>query len=223
MKTIARISGIAYLFIFITGFYANFAVVESLIDLSDASITFENISNHPGQFFNGIIGFVIMILFDALLVWTLYKLLEDVNRRLSLLASAFRLINVIFFGMALSKLIMVYLLMNGSALGDTSPERVLVLVQSFDRIWIIGLIFFGVHLALLGFLILKSSTVPNWIGYLLMVASAGYVIDGFANLYLPAYDDLKNIFMLIVVVPGVVGELSFTIWLLFNRKYNSKE
>lgn len=219
MKTIARISGIAYLFIFITGFYANFAVVESLIDISDASLTFENISKHPGQFFNGIIGFVIMILFDALLVWTLYKLLEDVNRRLSLLASGFRLINVLFFGMALSKLITVYLLMNGSVLGDTSPERVLVLVQSFDRIWIIGLIFFGVHLALLGFLIIKSSIVPNWLGYLLIIASAGYVIDGVANLYYDAYEAFENIFMLIVVIPGVLGEFSLTIWLLFNRKY----
>jgi hypothetical protein len=219
MKTIARISGIAYLFIFITGFYANFAVVESLIDLSDASITFENISKHPGQFFNGIIGFVIMILFDALLVWALYKLLEDVNRRLSLLASGFRLINVLFFGMALSKLIMVYLLMKGSALGESSPDRVLVLVQSFDRIWIMGLIFFGVHLALLGFLIIKSSIVPNWLGYLLIIASAGYVIDGVANLYYDAYEAFENIFMLIVVIPGVLGEFSLTIWLLFNRKY----
>jgi hypothetical protein len=219
MKNISRISGIAYLFIFITGFYANFAVVESLIDLSDASITFENISKNPGQLFNGIIGFVIMILADALLVWTLYKLLENVNQRLSLLASAFRLINVIFFGLALSKLIMVYGLMNGANLGDASPESILALVQSFDRTWIVGLIFFGVHLAMLGFLILKASKVPNWIGYLLMLASAGYVIDGFANLYLPAYEDLQNIFMLMVVIPGVAGEFSLTIWLLFNRKY----
>jgi hypothetical protein len=92
-------------------------------------------------------------------------------------------------------------------------------MQSFDRTWIIGLIFFGVHLAMLGFLILKSSKVPNWIGYLLMLASAGYVIDGFAKLYLPAYEDLQNIFMLIVVIPGVAGEFSLTVWLLFNRKY----
>jgi len=219
MKSISRISGIAYLFIFITGFYANFAVVESLIDLSDASITFENISKNPVQLSNGIIGFVIMILADALLVWTLYKLLKNVNRKLSLLASAFRLINVIFFGLALSKLIIVYVLMNGSDTGDASPDRVLMLVQSFDRIWIVGLIFFGVHLMMLGFLILRSNTVPNWIGYLLMLASAGYVIDGLANLFLPAYEDLQNIFMLIVVVPGVVGEFSLTVWLLFNRKY----
>jgi len=219
MKSISRISGIAYLFIFITGFYANFAVVESLIDLSDASITFENISKNLGQLFNGIAGFVIMILADALLVWTLYKLLKNVNRKLSLLASAFRLINVIFFGLALSKLIIVYVLMNGANPGDASPDRILMLVQSFDRIWIVGLIFFGVHLMMLGFLILRSNTVPNWIGYLLMLASAGYVIDGLANLFLPAYEDLQNIFMLIVVVPGVVGEFSLTVWLLFNRKY----
>lgn len=218
MKTIARISGISYLFIFITGFYSNFAVVESLIDLSDAAITFENISKHPDQLFNGIIGFVFMILFDAVLVWTLYQLLQDVNRRLSLSASVFRLINVIFFGIALSKLIMVYMLVSETE-PHTSPDHVLMLVQSFDRIWIIGLIFFGVHLALLGILIVKSTIVPNWLGILLIIAAAGYVIDGFANLYLPAYEDLQNIFMLIVVVPGVVGEFSFTIWLLFNRKY----
>jgi hypothetical protein len=224
MKTIARISGFGYLAIFISGFYANFAVVENLIDLSDATKTYQNISEDPSQLFYGILGFVVMIFFDAVLVWTLYLLLKGVNKRVSQLASLFRFVNVLFFGVALYNLILAYSIIAQPVVESINAEmKIMGLVQNFDKIWIIGLIFFGIHLALLGYLIIKSAFIPNWLGILLMLASAGYIIDGFANLYLPSYENYQQVFMLIVVIPGVVGEFSFTLWLLLKRKFEENK
>ena len=42
MKTYAKISGIAYVIIFITGFYANFAILSSLIEIDNPSKTLTN-------------------------------------------------------------------------------------------------------------------------------------------------------------------------------------
>ena len=50
MKIFAKFSGIAYLLIFISGFYANFAILESLIDLNSSEQTTLNIINNSIQF-----------------------------------------------------------------------------------------------------------------------------------------------------------------------------
>jgi hypothetical protein len=57
---------------------------------------------------------------------------------------------------------------------------------------------------------------PRILGILLIVASIGYLIDSFANFLLPNYTDYKDIFLLVVVIPGIIGELSLTFWLLLK-------
>ena len=69
MKQLGKISGIAYVMIFLAGFYANFAILESLIDSSSPSITTANFINNHSQFGNGLIGFMVMLFFDLVLVW----------------------------------------------------------------------------------------------------------------------------------------------------------
>jgi hypothetical protein len=68
----------------------------------------------------------------------------------------------------------------------------------------------------LGYLIYKSGYIPKTIGILLFIAAIGYLIDSFANFLLADYVNYKDIFLMIVLVPGVIGELSLTFWLLFK-------
>jgi hypothetical protein len=89
-------------------------------------------------------------------------------------------------------------------------------LSAFNHIWLIGLVFFGIHLLFLGYLIIKSGEVPKVLGILLVVAGIGYLVDSFANFMLPNYTDYKDVFALLVIVPGVIGELSFTVWLLWR-------
>jgi len=92
----------------------------------------------------------------------------------------------------------------------------LLFLNTFNNTWLIGLVFFGLHLFVLGYLIFKSGYIPRILGILLIVASIGYLIDSFANFLLPNYTEYKDIFLLVVVVPGIIGELSLTFWLLFK-------
>lgn len=73
---------------------------------------------------------------------------------------------------------------------------------------------FGIHLALLGWLVLTSGYMPKVLGVLLILAGAGYVIDTLANALLANYGDYETMFLLIVAVPSLIGEFAFTIWLL---------
>ncbi|MCG6975545.1 MAG: DUF4386 domain-containing protein [Acidiferrobacterales bacterium] len=219
LNNIAKIAGAGYLVIFISGIFANFFVLEGLVVAGDAAATATRIMDNGSQLRVGILSFFIMVIFDLLLVWALYLLFRPVNKDVSLLAALLRLVNVAIFGVALYHLVDVMQL-SGDAeyLSAFNPAQLnaqlMLAVDAFNATWLIGLVFFGLHLIFLGCLIIKSSYVPSIIGMLLIVAAAGYLIDSFAHLLLPSYDDYATIFMLIVVVPGVIGELSLTILLL---------
>jgi len=228
MKQTAKISGIAYLMIFISGFYANFYAVEGLIDLNSTNTTIENLVNNTSQLGYGLLGFIVMLIFDLLLVWSLHMLLKKVNRNISLTASALRFINVLFFCVALLNLFEVYQIMSSQNLNIQAIETqqsIMSLLKNFNQIWIIGLMIFGLHLVFLGYLIFKSNYIPNSLGLLLIIASLGYLIDGFANLFMYNYTDYKDIFAIIVIMPAVIGEFSFTVWLLIKgfRKQSSQQ
>ncbi len=46
------------------------------------------------------------------------------------------------------------------------------------------------------------------------VAGAAYVLDRVAHLLLPDYEAAAGLFLALVAVPSVVGEMSFAVWLL---------
>ncbi|MEJ2584352.1 MAG: DUF4386 domain-containing protein [Robiginitalea sp.] len=222
-RKISTLSGIAYLLIFITGIYANFAVLEPLISWEDPGLTYQNLNESPGKFRNAVWAFALMLVFDFFLVWGLYRLFAHAGKKIALAASALRLINVLFFLIALLHLARVSDFLGQSTdAWDTPALTVMGLLKKFDVIWLAGLIFFGLHLLVLSRLVVKSAVTPRFIGILLAVAGIGYIIDSGAQWWLPNYEDLELYFSLLVIVPGVVGELSLTLFLLFYaRRFDS--
>lgn len=107
-------------------------------------------------------------------------------------------------------------------------ELVIATLANFNATWNIGLLLFGMHLLVLGYLCLKSPRIANGIGGILLLAASGYLLDGLAKLFLDSYKNYKETFEIVVLICGVLGELTFTFWLLFqgfwgdrfNRKYN---
>ncbi|SFS75480.1 DUF4386 domain-containing protein [Lutibacter maritimus] len=220
MKQIAKISGVAYIMIFLAGFYANFAVLENLIDSDDMQITTVNFINNHLQLGYGLIGFIIMLFFDVLLVRSLFDLTKSISKNISYLASFFRLLHAVFFGVALFKFLEIYQLTRESN-STNIQNSVAELLLDFEKLWTVGLLFFGVHLIVLGYLAIKSTYIPKTLGVLLLLAAIGYIIDGLAKLFMSNYSDYKDVFEVIVIMPSVIGEFSLAVWLLikgFNKK-----
>lgn len=162
-----------------------------------------------------------MVVFDVVLAWALYILLKPVNKNLSLLSGWLRLVNSTIFGIALYNLFSVLQILSGAEylkvfVAGQLHAQVMLFLNAFNHTWLIGLVFFGLHLFFLGYLIFKSGYIPRILGVLLIVASVGYLIDSFANFLLPNYTNYATIFLLVVAVPSIIAELSFTFWLLFK-------
>lgn len=218
----SRVVGVGLLLMAILAMFSNFSVLEGLIVFDDAAATATNIMTNEMLFRTGFISFVIVLILDVLLAWALYVLLKPVNKNLAMLAAWFRLVYTAIFGFALHNFLGVLQLLSGTEyLAAFTPEQihaqVLSLIDAFNNGWLIGLVFFGFHLFVVGYLIIRSGGyMPRLIGIFLVIASAGYVIDSFAHFLLTNYTDYKTIFLLIVAIPGVIGELSLAFWLLIK-------
>ncbi|MFD4932548.1 DUF4386 domain-containing protein [Peribacillus butanolivorans] len=218
----SRVAGFGLLLMAILAMFSNFSVFNGLIISDDAATTANNIITNEMLFRSGFISFVIVLILDVLLAWALYVLLKPVNKNLAMLAAWFRLVYTAIFGIALHNFLNVLQLLSGTEYltvftTDQLQAQVMLLIDAFNNGWIIGLVFFGFHLFVVGYLIIKSGGyIPRMIGFLLVIASAGYLIDSFAHFLLPNYTDYKTIFLLVVAVPGVIGELSLAFWLLIK-------
>src|ERR671920_932916 len=88
---------------------------------------------------------------------------------------------------------------------------VLNLHESGVYIW---QVFFGLHWVAVGYLVAKSGYFPRILGIMLMVTCLGYLMDSFGILF-PSSGVLSIVSSAVLAV-GVIGELSFTLWLLIE-------
>jgi Domain of unknown function (DUF4386) len=217
----AIVAGLGLLIMAILAFFANFFVLETLVIPEDAAKTVSNIVENQMLFRLGIAGFFVVLICDVLVAWALYVFLKPVNQSLSLLAAIFRLVYTAIFGVVLLQLSNALQWLQGAAHLSTMrveqlQAQVMMSLESFNYGWQIGLVFFGCHLLVLGYVVMKSSYVPKVLGVLLLVAGFAYTLDGFAHFLLPTYANYETLFLLMVAMPGILGELSLCFWLLFK-------
>jgi len=194
-RKLAIIAGVSYLIIFFAAIFANFLVLESIFTEPLATIR----ENHMMVRF-GIMAFMITVVFDVVVAWALYELFR--NHKLSGVSTLFRMMHAAIMGVAVFALVL--------ALKETTAETILRQADTFNIIWLIGLFFFGVHLILLGNILGK----PRLIAVFLVIAGIMYMVDTTAHFVIPDYDSYASIFLALVAVPSILGEMALSVWLL---------
>ena len=194
-RTLSRIAGSSYLVIFFAAIFANFFVLESLLQAPLETIHEDNLIVRLG-----ILAFLVTVVFDVVVAWALFELYPD--HPLSRLSTYFRMMHAAIMGVAVFAL--------PEVLSADSAQEILTLVNQFNTIWLIGLFFFGVHLILLGQIIAR----PRFITIFLVLAGLMYILDTAAHFLLENYEDHAEIFLAMVAIPSIVGEMSLAIWLL---------
>ena len=202
-RKLALIAGSSYLIIFFAAIFANFFVLESI--LNEPLVT---IRDHHMMVRFGILAFLITVVFDVVVAWALRELY--IEHELSHLSTLFRMMHAAIMAVAVFALVV--------SLSSGSEQEILKQADIFNIIWLIGLFFFGIHLILLGKIIGR----PRLIGIFLALAGIMYIVDTSAHFLLPAYDNYASVFLALVAIPSIVGEMAFAIWLL-SRGGNSNK
>jgi len=214
----ALITSISLLIMFVAAMFAELYARQSLIVVGNAFETAKNIIVQSISFRIGLLCFLIVMICDMLVTWGLYIFLKPINKSISLLAAWFRMIYTAIFGISILNLVNGFRLINHGANIKTDPtylyEQAMLNFQSFDDGWAISFMFFGFHLMIVGYLILKSDYMPKFLGGLLIIAAIAYLGDNLSKLLMPNYAEYKTVITIFVAIPSIIGELGLAIWLL---------
>ncbi len=210
LRQAALIVGLAYLLNPVS--YAEFEIYPKLIVPGNIDQTVANIGAHHGLYLTAFFFYLTNFIEDVVIAWGLYVLLAPVNRALSLLAAWFQLIYtgialVALFNLAIAYRMLIapeYLKTFGSV---PLHAQIGLLLHSFRYDYSLALVIFGIHLLLVGYLIVRSSYIPRWLGVILIVNGLGWIVSCLQP-YL--YPDTNVDFVFVTYF----GELIFMLWLL---------
>lgn len=213
LKTAALLSGFCLLTMVIAAPIAEMYAYPKLIVRGSLAETVETLSSHKGLFTTCILGYLITFLLDIVVAWSLYVLLRPVNVDVSLLAALFRIVYTVVALAALLNLVSVYRIVYASSVftldNDMTQLQVANHLNAFKAQWYFGLIFFSLHLVILGFLVIKASYIPTIFGVLLIVTGFGYSLTTFKPFLFPN----TNIDF---AAYTFYGEIIFMFWLLIK-------
>lgn len=176
------------------------AALQPLIVPEDARQTARNIAASEMTFRAGVASMVLVAVLDVIASLALYRLFSPVHRDLSAMAAWFRVAYSAALLTAAGELVRVPAILD-------EPDAALSAFDSWIATWHTGLIFFAVHLLLLGYIAYRSKFVPRIFGVLLVGTGLAYLADGVGLVLIPDYS-------ISVAAFGFFGEVAFIFWLL---------
>lgn len=218
----ARVAGLLYLFLVITGVYGIFYVSSQIIVRGDAAAVADNILSNELLFRTGIINDLVSNIIFVLLVLALYRLLKQVNEYWAKLMVALVIVQVpvVFFMEAFN--ITSLMIFKGEILKTFELSQRHDLAMLFLRINDYGMLllemFWGLWLLPFGLLVYRSGFIPRIFGILLIIAGMAYMTDSLVSLLFPDYSAFINQPTLLL---AAIGEISITLWLLIKGVKNN--
>jgi hypothetical protein len=214
LRTTALIAGFVSLAMVLFAPFAELYAYRALVIPGNAPATVSNLIVHQTLFAMMIISYAITFIGDIIVAWALYVLLKPVNLYLSALAAIFRLVFSIIAMVALLNLANAFRLAN-------SPEylkifslhelqaQIMFSLNTFRYGFHFALIFFGIYLGLLGYLVWQSKYIPRIMGLLLIISGLGYFTSSIQPYLFPNINVSFTVYTF-------YGEVIFIFWLMIK-------
>ncbi|MCA0171345.1 DUF4386 domain-containing protein [Bacillus sp. RAR_GA_16] len=216
----AVVSGVALLVMTIAAFFAQGYVHSSLVVEGDATTTLKNIQASQRLFRLEVLGWLIIVIMDLVVSWGFYLFLKPFHAGYALLAGGLRFLYTVMLATAVSHLVVTNTIVQHSVGGtsDRVAQQVMDAITTFEAIWSFGLIIFGLHLIAVGVVAWKTTRIPKVISYLVVLAGFSYSLIHFMYHFITQLENVTGLLELILMVPMVIGELGFGIWLLVKGR-----
>ncbi|GIE99825.1 DUF4386 domain-containing protein [Paractinoplanes rishiriensis] len=204
----ARLTGLFYLGVALTGVLGFLIVRPQLFVADDPAATLANLANHESLARAGValeLGMVVTQTFAA--VW-FYRLFRTVDSFAAAGIAAFGLINAIV-GLMSAAAMATALGVAVNPFGDAATN-VQVLYLLSENLWGVGALFFGLWLIPMGWCVLRSGWMPRALGWLLVGGGIGYVLSAFLRYLAPEVEVIAEA----LAYPASIGEFWIVGYLL---------
>ena len=210
-KTKARLTGAVYLLTIAVGIIAQVVISARIISSGNAATTASNILANRSLYGLGFTIYMIEMAAQITMTALFYDLLKPVSKSLALLSAVFGYVGGGIKIFARLFYLAPLLVLGGSSwFGGFTESQVqsisLFLLQLNDQGAGIALAFFGFSTVLHGWLIIKSTFLPKWIGVLSLVGGIGWLS------FIAPPLGLK-LFPAIALV-GILSAVATIVWLL---------
>lgn len=213
VQTYARIGGLLGLVSLAAGGFGEAYVPMVVIAINDAAATANNLVQNSWLFRLGFASYLVEALCDVALALVLYALLRPVHRDLALLATFFRLIGTA--GYAMSQVLhfaALRLAYRPTSLRGLSTEQLdslaLLSINTSQLAQTLFMMFYGMGFLLTGWLMLRATYLPTFLGILMVITGAGFVLRTFLWALAPAYASP------LLLLPAALAGLALGLWLL---------
>lgn len=209
-RNVAIIIGIALLLMALVAAFSA-PIVSGIFVSGNPALTALNLSAGFGKLTGSIVGWVIILALDLLVSAGVYAYYKKEKPKVAFSSAVLRLIYSIFLGAAICQLLKITL--------ATPAPAVYNHLHAFNSIWGWGLIAFGLHLISLGILF-KNEGGKTWltitIKVLLILAGTGYLVVYVGMLIAPSPMAFKAAIEPIFLLPMILGEVFFALWMLIK-------
>ena len=217
-KKMGRFAGLIFLILVTTGVFAEFFVRQKLYVLNDPIATTQNIIENQWLFRLGFVSDLIMSTMFFIYAFVLYLIFKSVNKSVSLFLLLCAVISVAMFCQnSLNQFAALELLINADYSQAFKPDQLQVLSVFFQNIhtkgYAVNQIFYGMYLLPLGYMIIKSGSVPKIIGVFLILGFIGDMIEVLVYFLFP---NVQSVLLSNITLPADIGEFSLCIWFLIK-------
>jgi len=215
-KRLARIAGLFYLLVGITGGFSEGFVDPKLHVAGNAAATAANVVANAGLVRLGVAAHLLDGIFFISTALVLYILLQHVHKSVAramlvfvALAVGIICLNAVFLFEGLQvALDSSY----AAALGTAGSHALVLMLLDIQHYGTLSAqVFFGLWLVPLGYLAIKSGLFPKALGVTLIVGAVCYLVDLFAAFLVP---DFGHTIHAVVVIPCIVAEIWMVLYLL---------
>jgi hypothetical protein len=215
IKKAARVAGLLYLFVVITGLFSLIYVPGKLVVAGNAAATAANILASQTLFRIHILNGLVSILLFLFVVLALYRLLKDVNQPHAALMVILVLVQIPGgIGGASNQLVALDLLRGGDSWSAYDVHQreglAMLLLDPNNRGTNAFVMLWGLWLLPLGWLVFRSGFLPRFLGVWLWINGLAYVVLSCIGILWPQYSKTAKT----IAFPAMLGELVLTLWLL---------
>lgn len=217
-KNLARIAGLCYLIVIVTGLFSEVFVRQELRVTNNALTTAYNIKNNEMLFRWGFVADLINFVVGIPTILIIYHFFKKSNKILLQIALTFVVIQTAIIAVnLLNQITPLLLLSNDTYLSTFQPSQLaslsLLSLNIQSQGYAIGLVFFGFYSIIIGFVIYKTNAIPKIIGLLYSIAGLCYLINSFTMFLSKGF---ANPMFVYLAIPIFIGELSVCLWLLIK-------
>lgn len=210
-KKLAHAAGLSYLLIIVFGILSHMVIRSRLIVKDQILETANNILENDMLFRISIVSDIVMVIAFLSLGIFLYHIFKEDHPLVSHFLIAINIVGVAMMALNLLNQIAAITILESHYLAFTGDQKasLALLFMNFHSLgYQLATISYGLWLLPMGYLVVKSTFFPKFIGYLLMTGSIGYMayfIAGLLNFNLPE----------VVTITADLGEMIFCVYLLF--------